>query len=275
MSIESEVTAHYSRSGLEQAILDALAASGKDIDRLTPEDLSGADEFHFGWRQATIEFAEVLAFPRGARILDIGSGIGGPARHFAEASSVSVTGIDLTEDYVAAANALTRRLGLADRASFRQANALDMPFADRSFDGAYTIHVAMNIADKAKLFAETRRVLKPGARFGIYDIMRGKPGDLSYPMPWATTGATSFVETPATYRALLAAAGFRIDSERDRSGMVLTLVAGMRDKAAKEGPPPLDLHAVMGGASKERIANAGMALSAGLIAPTEMIATAV
>jgi ubiquinone/menaquinone biosynthesis C-methylase UbiE len=271
---EEAVAAHYSRSNLEQAILDALKKSGKNIDKLVAADLSGADEFHLGWRPATVEFAKALGFARGAQVLDIGAGIGGPARHFAEAHGCHVSGLDLSGDYVQAATALTRRCGLADRVSFQRGSALAMPFGDASFDGAYMIHVGMNIADKAKLFTEARRVLKPGARFGIYDVMRAADGDIPYPMPWAATPATSFVETPHTYRKWLTAAGFAIESERDRTAFVRALGKEMREKAAKDGPPALNLRIVTGTATPQALANVTEALERGLIAPIEMIARA-
>src|SRR5262245_58895152 len=115
---EETVAQHYGRSGLEGAILDALKAGGKNIDRLTPGDLSSGDEFHLGWRAATIELAKDLHLNRGMRVLDVGSGIGGPARYFAEAHSCHVTGIDLTPEFVETANSLTHRCGLSDKVTF-------------------------------------------------------------------------------------------------------------------------------------------------------------
>ncbi|MBN8996507.1 MAG: methyltransferase domain-containing protein [Rhizobiales bacterium] len=274
MSVEKQVAAHYGRSGSEKPLLDALRAAGKDVDRLTTADLAPVDEFHLGWRAATVGFGKALAFPSGAHVLDIGSGIGGPARYLAETFGVTVTGIDLTPEYVALADALTRRVGLADRVAFREANALALPFDDASFDGAYTIHVAMNIADKAKLIAETRRVLKPGATFGIYDVMRVAVGDLPYPLPWALTGETSFVEPSAAYRQWLGAAGFTIVSERDRSAEVKEIVRANRERLEREGSSALGPHTLMGPGWAERSANAGKALQQGLIAPVEIIARA-
>jgi ubiquinone/menaquinone biosynthesis C-methylase UbiE len=271
---EQAVAAHYSRSGLEQAILEALAKSGKDVERLQAADLAGADELHLGWRPATVEFAEALGFARGARVLDIGAGIGGPARHFAQARGCHVTGLDLSDDFVQAATGLSRRCGLAESVSFKRGSALAMPFDAAAFDGAYMIHVAMNIEDKAKLFAEARRVLKPGARFGIYDIMRAAPGDIPYPMPWAASTATSFVATPETYKKLLTAAGFTIESERDRSAFVRALGNEMREKAAKEGSAPLNLRIVTGTATPGATANVMGTLERGIIAPVELIARA-
>ncbi len=272
MDTEQMVADHYGRPGLADAILGALAKSGKDLDRLVPRDFSGADEFHFGWRPATIAFAKALGFQRGQSVLDVGAGVGGPARHFAEEHGIRVTGIDLSADYVEAANILTQRCGLAALVSFQAASALAMPFEAETFDGAYTIHAAMNIADKARLFAETRRVLKPGAPFGVYDIMQVADGALPYPMPWAATKETSFVETSATYRALLQAAGFAIVSETDRGDMTRALVLQMREKTAKEGPPLLSLHTLMGPATSERLGNAIKTVEARIVSPIEIIA---
>lgn len=274
MPIEEQVAAHYSRSGLSEAILSALVASGKDIDNLVPAELAGADEFHFGWRPATVRFAQMLAFPVGARILDIGAGLGGPARYFAQERRVEVSGIDLTDDYVRVAGDLTRRCGLSDAVSFQSGNALAMPFSDQEFGGAYTVHVAMNISDKQTLFAEARRVLKPGGRFGIYDVMRVSEEQIRYPMPWADTVATSFVERPETYRKWLTAAGFTVEAQEDFSELTKQATRAMTESAAKDGPPPLSLHTLMGPATPERLGNAMQALRRGIFAPVAITARA-
>ncbi|MGO4573441.1 class I SAM-dependent methyltransferase [Microvirga sp. 2TAF3] len=274
MDMEQQVARHYSHGSLERAILDALSASGKDIEHLAASDLSGADEFHLGWWAETEELAHELGFSRDTHMLDIGSGIGGPARHFAETLGCRVTGIDLTGEFVEVANALTRRCGLADRVAFEQASALDMPFDDATFDGAILVHVGMNIADKAKLFKEARRVLKPGARFGVYDIMLMEDDALPYPMPWAATPETSFVEPVDTYRSLLTAAGFTVEKERNRRDFALKLGREMRENAAMHGAPPLGLHILMGPATPERLGNVMRTLERGTIAPIEVIVRA-
>ncbi len=275
MTIEQQVADHYGRRGLESAILEALAKSGKDPEHLTPLDLAGADEFHLGWRPATVELARDLELAAGDHVLDIGSGIGGPARYVAEAHGCKVTGIDLTDDFVQTANGLTRRCGLSDKVDFRQASALALPFDDASFDAATLIHVGMNIADKAGLFAEARRVLKAGGRFGIYDIMRLGEGDIPYPMPWAETAATSFVEDPGTYRELLSGSGFAIYDQKDRTELALSLARDMRDRVARDGPPPLGLHLLMGPATPQRLGNVMSAVQGGILGPVQILARAV
>ena len=272
---EQQVAEQYRHGALERAILDAAAACGMDVERLTRRDLANADEYHLGSHAATAGLASDLGLASDMRVLDVGAGIGGPARYFAEARGCIVHGIDLSDEYVQVANALTRRCGLADKVSFRQASALAIPFEHASFDRATMIHVGMNIADKAKAFAEARRVLKPGGVFGVYDVMLTGDGEVAYPMPWAMTAAASFLETPAAYRALLAAQGFAIENERNWRETALQLGRKMRERTAQHGPPPLGLHILMGPSTPQRIANVIGALDCGAIAPIEIIARAI
>ncbi|HMQ93452.1 MAG TPA: class I SAM-dependent methyltransferase [Amaricoccus sp.] len=274
MDTEGEVAQHYAHSDLTGTVLAALRDAGRDLDALTTADLAPIDEFHLGWLPQTLDFARRLAFAPGTRILDVGSGVGGPARHFAEVYGCTVTGVDITPDFVEVSNVLTARLGLAGRATFVVGSALNLPFGDTSFDAATLMHVGMNIADKARLFAEVRRVLQPGGTFAVYEVMRTGEGPLPLPLPWADTMATSFVETPDTYRSLLAEAGFDLGEERDRTDFVLEIGARMRARTAAEGPPRLGLHVLMGPSAGEKMGRLAACLEQRLFAPLEMIATA-
>jgi ubiquinone/menaquinone biosynthesis C-methylase UbiE len=274
MDIETIVAGHYAHGRLEAAILAGLAAAGKDPARLTVDDLAPVDEFHIGGRQATEELAAGLPLAPGLKLLDIGSGLGGAARFLAARHGCDVTGIDLTAEYVAVANTLAARVGLADRVRYVQGSALSLPFPGGSFDGATMLHVGMNVADKAALFRSVRRVLKPGGFFAIYDIMAEAAGELTYPLPWATTAAASFVEPASAYRARLAEAGFEVAPARSRRDLADAFFARMR-AAAQGGPPPLGLHLVMGEATRVKVANMIGGVEGGMIVPTEIIARAV
>jgi ubiquinone/menaquinone biosynthesis C-methylase UbiE len=271
MEIDQAVVRHYAHGSLEETILNALAAAGKDVNRLAPKDLAPVDEFHVGGRQATIAFAEQFGPRPGMRLLDIGCGLGGAARYFADAHGCHVTGIDLSGEYVAVANALAARAGLGERVSCEQGSALALPFAPGSFDGAYMFHVGMNIENKAKLFTEVRRVLAPSSLFGIYDVMRLAAGDLSYPVPWASNPESSFVADAATYRHWLVAAGFEMLKERNRRDFALEVFRQMRARGAAGAREPLGLHIVMGANAAQKVANMIGDISSGLIAPTELI----
>jgi ubiquinone/menaquinone biosynthesis C-methylase UbiE len=277
VDIEASVAQHYSHGRLEAAILDALRAAGKNVDALSASDLSAADEFHLGWHAVTVELARDLRLEPGLELLDLGAGIGGPARYFAEAHGCRVTGVDLTAEFVRVANALTARCRLDGLASFVQGSVLALPFEGARFDRATLIHVGMNIEDKAGMFSEVRRALRPGGVFLVYDIMRRDSGrsdtaELPYPQPWAQTAETSFVEPVETYRRLLEAAGFSIESEHDRRDQVLELGRAMRAQVAAHGVPPLGLHVLIGPASRERLGNVMSALERGCVAPIELVA---
>ncbi len=264
--IEAGVALHYAQDGLERLLIEAVAATGRDTAALTQADLSLVDEFHIGGRKATVDLASRLPLRPGLRLLDVGCGVGGPARYFAAEHGCVVSGIDLTPDFVAAATALALRVGLGEQVDYRQASALDMPFEAGAFDGAYMLHVGMNIAGKAALFAEVRRVLRPGGFFAIYDVMRAADGDLRYPVPWASEPAFSSLDAPGAYRRLLTAAGFEVASERDRSAFGLATFEAMAATPAKAPPPVL--------VSPQKRENLVFNLKHGLIAPVEMIAFA-
>jgi ubiquinone/menaquinone biosynthesis C-methylase UbiE len=207
-------------------------------------------------------------------VLDVGSGIGGPARYFARTYGADVTGIDLTPAFVELATDLTARTGLADRVRFVEGSALALPFEVGRFDLATMNHVGMNIAEKATVFAEVRRVLKPGGRFVVYDLMRIGESELPMPMPWADTAETSFVETPDRYRALLEAAGFTVTGERDWTELVLDVAAEMRARIEREGMPVLGVHLLLGPTARDRLSRVVGAIRDRLLAPTEIDAIA-
>lgn len=275
MEIEQVVARHYAHGSLEATILDALAAAGKDINRLSTKDLAPVDEFHVGGRPATVAFAQQLGLRPDMRLLDIGCGLGGAARYFAHEHGCRVNGIDLSLEYVNVANALAARVGLDQRVSCQAGSALALPFEAAVFDAAYMLHVGMNIENKAGLFAEVRRVLAPSGRFGIYDVMRVTEGNLSFPVPWASGPESSFVADAASYRRLLEAAGFEVLTERNRRDFALEIFAQMRAKGAGAAPAPLGLHIVMGANAAQKVKNMIGDISSGLIAPTELICRAV
>jgi ubiquinone/menaquinone biosynthesis C-methylase UbiE len=210
------VARHYAGvSDIAKVIAESLRKAGKDIDKLTTEDLATVDEFHIRGRKATLELARGLDLTTTAHVLDIGSGLGGPARTLAETFGCRVTGIDLTPAFCDAATRLSRWVGLDDRVAFQHGDATSLPFGDRVFDAAISMHVAMNIAAKDKLYAEARRVLKPGNRFAVYDVLQGEGGEVLLPAPWAREPSISHLATPAVMQALLQGAGFTILSEHD------------------------------------------------------------
>jgi SAM-dependent methyltransferase len=231
------IACHYSEGNrLSHVIAESLQRAGKDLGQLTTADLASVDEFHIGGRKATLNLATGMNLTPGARVLDLGSGLGGPARTLAEAFGCHVTGIDLTPAFCEAANTLSQWVRLADRVDFQVGNATDLPFADASFDAAMTIHVAMNIAAKDRLYAETCRVLKPGGRFAVYDVLQGEGGAIVYPVPWARTPEISHLATPDEMPGLLTAAGFRVLAVDDSSDASLAWFQAVAARLATHAP---------------------------------------
>src|SRR5215831_11570991 len=157
---DNPVETHYTSADLGKTILAALKEAGKDLDHPTPDDLAPVDEFHGGQRPATIRLAELVGFAGTERVLDVGSGLGGPSRYLAWRYGCRVSGIDLTAEFVRVAEMLTELTGLAGKTDYRQGNALALPFEDNAFDVVWSQNAAMNIADRDRLYREMRRVLK-------------------------------------------------------------------------------------------------------------------
>jgi ubiquinone/menaquinone biosynthesis C-methylase UbiE len=276
VNAEEKVAGHYGKVGLEETILRGLQNAGLDLQHLTVADLAPVDEFHVGGREATKELASQMELRPGLRVLDVGCGIGGPARYFAAEHGCRVTGVDLTEEFTQAATSLTRRVMLGAAVDFRHASALQMPFESATFDRASMIHVGMNIADKDALFREVRRVLKPGGLFAVFDLVRTAPGPLSYPLPWAANEETSFVSRAEEYRLALQRAGFRLERERGRKDFSVEFVERMLARMSQAGhpPPPLGLHLVIGEKALVMLKNVLALMKRGTLEPREMIARA-
>src|SRR5437588_4023531 len=252
---EAKVAGHYTRGRLEETILQAVVRMGLDPDRLNAIDLATVDEFHVGGLDATRELAAQMEFATGLRILDVGSGIGGPARYFAAEHQCKVTGVDLTEEFVQVAQSLTRRTKLDHLVEFVQTSALDTKLPAETFDRAYMIHVGMNIADKAGVFCEVRRVLKPGGKFAIFDILRAGEIPITYPVPWASSEETSFVVSKGSYHNQLEKAGFHVERERVRTAFAIEFTERAIARAAQDGQPALALHLLMGNLAPVMIKN--------------------
>ena len=272
MTVETQVASHYGEGGLLAAIEAGLRALGRTPENVGIEDLAPVDEFHIGGREATTRLGRNLTLEADMALLDVGCGIGGPARFFASTFGCRVTGIDLTPEYVDVARTLTEWTGLAARARFKAGSALAMPYGEATFDRATQLHVGMNIEDKAALFREVFRVLRPGGRFGVYDIMRRGPGAIEYPVPWASVAETSFLVTHDEYRDALAAAGFELLEEHDRHEAAVTFFDALQARLADAGgAPPLGLHVHMGAEAPRKIANMVAAVRAGTLGPVEIV----
>jgi len=250
---------HYRATGLTERLKTALAVFGSEEQRLTPQQLAALDHFHTKGLAATEELARLAGITADMSVLDVGSGVGGPARFLAATFGCRVTGVDLSEPFVDAARYLTERTGQGGKVEFQAASALELPFDDGHFDAVFLQHVAMNISDRARLYHEIRRVLKRGGRFATFDVV-SITDELHYPVPWARTAATSFLLTADATREAIEQAGFRTLISQDDTESAKTWFARQR----ASGPPPSpNLGVVMGPDFAELAANLGRNLMEG------------
>jgi SAM-dependent methyltransferase len=268
----SDIGAQYATGLSRQSIERALTAAGKDVGHLAPADLGPLEDFHTLGRIATGQLAELARVTSADRVLDAGAGIGGTARFLAATYDCRVTAVDLTGEYCETAGWLNKLTGLDDKITVRQADVTDLPFADAAFDVVTSQHVQMNVADKARLYAEARRVLAAGGRLALWDITAGEPGEIDFPLPWADQPERSHLVSAPRLRAAIEAAGFTVDHWADLTGDAATLMeAVISDRAFARAP--LGLHAFVPGFAA-KAANLTQGLASGRLRVIQAVALA-
>jgi SAM-dependent methyltransferase len=269
MDNQKLVQEQYGTESLRERVNDALHRAGLGQGTLNWSDLVPLDQFHVRGLGATRELGEALKIQAGSELLDIGCGLGGPARFLAARYACRVTGIDLSQPFVDVAAMLSERCGLEERTVFHQADALKLPFADESFSLAYTQHVAMNIGERARFYAEISRVLQLGGRLALYDMIVGDGRPLIFPVPWAQRPQMSFLLAGDAMRQMLESSGFQEVSWADKTDAAMTWFAEVQSRLASS--PPLSIAVVMGPRFLEMTQNLDQNLQDGRVRLVEAV----
>jgi len=270
---QSKIVEHYGIGALLARLEAALRADGADPTHPTIEELAPYDQFHGRGLEATEDMAALVSVRPADHLLDVGSGLGGPARWLSARFGCRITGIDLTPEFCAIAEHLTRLVGLDARVRFRLGDALAMPFEDGAFDGVYSMFVSMNIADKPRLYREIYRVLKPGGWLVLSEIAREKEGEARYPMPWASTPAESFLSTVVDTQEGLRSAGLEVEMVKNDLQRSLDFGARVRAMLERGEKPPYRANALIHGeAASAMLGNVARGYQEGSLVPIEIVA---
>jgi SAM-dependent methyltransferase len=265
------VADHWAHDDVYTTIVSTLAMMGKPLDRLTLDDLAPVDHVHARGFVATIELADALPIHAGQHIVDIGCGLGGPARYMAHRFGCRVSGVDITKPFVDAANKLTALLHMEDRVSIEDGDGQELPYPDSRFDGAYTQHVTMNVPRRPAFFGEAYRVLKPGAFFALTEHALGTGGNPHYPVPWSPDGRRSYLLPPSETRDLLESAGFRNVTIVDTGPKYVAAYNALIAKADRGELPPLGYHLLMGETAMLKMRNAARNIEEGRTHPIQVL----
>lgn len=271
MTDASATADHWGRGDVYGLIVAALAKAGKSLDALTVEDLAPVDHYHARGFPATVELADRLPIRPGDHILDIGCGVGGPARYIAQRFGCRVSGLDITEPYVQAANKLTALLRMEGQVQVLLGDGQKLPYGDACFDGAYALHVTMNVADRPRFFAEAWRVLRPGAFFALTEHGLGPEGSPHHPVPWSEDGSGAYLVTPQQTQALLQGAGFTGIEVEEAGAKYLAGYKRAVQLAERGQLPPLGVHLLMGENAVLKMSNAARNIEEGRTRPIEVI----
>jgi len=271
MSNENAIADHWSKGDVYSLIVSVFVKTHKSLNSLTINDLAPVDHFHARGFPATVELADRLPIEAQQHLLDIGCGLGGPARYLAQRFQCKVSGVDITKPFVEAANKLTHLLGMDDRVIVEHGDGHQLPYEDSVFDGAYTQHVTMNVADRTRFFAEAYRVLKPGAFFALTEHGLGPTGNPHYPVPWSEDGSGEYLVLPSETRALLEAVGFENITAEDTGAKYLAAYKQVMEIAAKGPLPPLGVHILLGESAPQKIRNAARNVEEGRTHPVQVV----
>jgi len=255
MKNENSIADHWGQGDVYARIVSALEKMSKPLDRLTIEDLAPVDHLHARGFPATVELADQLPVREGQHLLDIGCGLGGPARYFAKRFRCRVSGVDITGPFVEAANKLTSLLGMEEQVKVELGDGQRLPYEDGTFDGAYAQHVTMNVEDRPAFFAQAYRVLKPGAFFAITEHGLGAKGDPHHPVPWSVDGSGAYLKTPSETRAFLEDAGFEDITIEHTGEKYAAAYRAAIERAENSERPALGYHVLMGETALQKTRN--------------------
>lgn len=271
MNDGKSVSDHWGTGDVYSRIINAMKTAEIDPETVTVEQLAPVDHFHARGFPATIELADALPIEPGQRLVDIGCGIGGPARYLVQRFGCQVDGVDITAPFVDAGNQLSALVGMQDAVKIELGDGQKLPYEDGSFDGGYSQHVTMNVPDRTAFFGEAFRVLKPGAFFALTEHGLGEVGDPHHPLPWSEDGSGAYLMRPTDTIDALEKSGFSDIQVSDTGEKYLQGYLRAIELAEKGEAPVFGVHILLGKLAPQIVRNAARNIEERRTHPVQII----
>ena len=208
MISKSDIENFWTRGDIFSRVHQAMSETGLINKKLEIEELFPIDQYHARGIAATVDLGKRMPISKNQKIIDIGCGLGGPARYYAKEFKCFITGIDITPSFIEIGNEFNRLTSMSDNVELLVGNGEVLDFDNETFDGAYSQHVTMNISNREKFFSEAFRVLKKDSFFAFTEHGLGPEGNPIFPLPWANSLEMSFLLPPQKTISILKDTGF-------------------------------------------------------------------
>lgn len=265
------ISDHWGKGDVFGRILEAMERAGIDPETVTIEELTPVDHFPARGFPATVELADALPIKQGDRLVDIGCGIGGPARYLAKRFRCHVDGLDITAPFVEAGNKLSELVGMEGMVVFRHGDGQKLPYSSETFDGGYTQHVTMNVPNRDLFFGEAFRVLKPGAFFALTEHGLGDVSEPHHAVPWSEDGYGAYLMRPADTVACLERAGFVDVVVTDTGAKYLAGYNAAIELAEAGKAPTFGVHILLGKRAPQIVRNAARNIAERRTQPVQIV----
>jgi len=267
----TDIENFWTRGDLYSRINQAMSDSGLNNKKLEIEDLFPIDQYHARGIGATKDLGKRMPITKNQKILDVGCGLGGPARYYAKEFKCHITGVDITPSFIEIGNNFNRLTSMSTMVDLYVGNGEKLEFEDEVFDGAYSQHVTMNISDRMKFFSEIYRVLKKGSFFAFTEHGLGPECDPIFPLPWADNQEMSFLLPLENTNAILKEIGFQKIKIIETGDKYIAGYEKLIQKQPKSEKPTLGIHVIGGSSMHERSINSMRSIKENRTLPFEIV----
>jgi ubiquinone/menaquinone biosynthesis C-methylase UbiE len=271
MGNKKDIEAFWTRGDIHSRIHLAMTKANLIDKKLEIEELFSIDQYHARGIAATFDLAKRMPIKKNQSILDIGCGLGGPARYYAKEFQCIITGIDITPSFIEIGNEFNKITSMSNKVKLKIGDGEILDFKNEIFDGAYSLHVTMNISDRKKFFSEAFRVLKKGSFFAFTEHGLGAEGNPIFPLPWADTEEMSYLMPLEQTILLLKEIGFSNIEIIETGEKYISGYEKLTKSSSEKNKPILGIHVIGGESMQARSVNSMKSIRENRTLPFEIV----